>query len=363
MFLTWCALYLTAFTIISCNVDRIWTVWQNYRSHSQQDEGDYIRGDHYSADLDQQLDFVEDRDQLFGRPTIRDVLSNSGSRIQVQYIDDNLALALTRANGDNGIIDEVWNVPGRYSGMECESLRQNSGNLPTLSPTFTPTTEPGNDDEETTEAPTFSSGNDNDDDTTEAPTFSPNNDNDVDDEANNGGNQSCRPASVRCRIDEQCCSTVCENRQCQEESSDVPSMAPILSGENDDSGRNDLTRPTWEPTWMPTWAPTFGSNRLLRYNTNHGVETLAHLSSNQQSFSDPAWWNIDRWKQFVKNTAGNPSDNDVARFFDRLAADDCANRSNTRHRTIHSASPDWIHHWQIRTNRTAAPFECHYVVH
>ena len=92
------------FWLHHCNVDRIWTLWQDYHDH---DEADEYSWDHYSSrDIDSRMTIRGDRwvdfDNPFtgNEPTVREVLTNTNRLLNVQYINDSLARQLVRTDSE-----------------------------------------------------------------------------------------------------------------------------------------------------------------------------------------------------------------------------------------------------------------------
>lgn len=90
------------FYLHHANIDRIWTMWQDYWDHDECNHDDYWDPWHYEGDLlDERLPFrasdvswdfrMEYTDGSLDFPTPRDVLSNDGPNFRVKYQNDYLA--------------------------------------------------------------------------------------------------------------------------------------------------------------------------------------------------------------------------------------------------------------------------------
>ncbi|KAG7365370.1 tyrosinase central domain containing protein [Nitzschia inconspicua] len=92
------------FWIHHSNIDRIWTMWQDYWEHDDCDVEDYVDPWHYDGDLDEVMPFsgsgadwdfdMQCEDGSWGYPTVRDVMSNDGPYMHVTYMNDHLASLL-----------------------------------------------------------------------------------------------------------------------------------------------------------------------------------------------------------------------------------------------------------------------------
>jgi hypothetical protein len=85
------------------NVDRLWTMWQDYWDHDEEHKDDLRDPWHYDGDLDRRLTFgsaadsvswdfrMQYEDGTWDYPTAREVLSNDGDMMSVRYMNDRLA--------------------------------------------------------------------------------------------------------------------------------------------------------------------------------------------------------------------------------------------------------------------------------
>jgi hypothetical protein len=86
------------------NIDRHWTMWQDYWDHDDCDTVEYVDPWHFEGDLDSQLPYsgsgaswnfeIEYEDGSRDYPTVRDVMSNHGPYMHVTYMNDHLAYLL-----------------------------------------------------------------------------------------------------------------------------------------------------------------------------------------------------------------------------------------------------------------------------
>lgn len=87
------------------NIDRLWTMWQDYWGHDDDETDDYSVPRHYEGNnLDVRMPFrsrevswdfqMEYEDGSRGYPTARDVMSNLGPYMHVTYMNDHLASLL-----------------------------------------------------------------------------------------------------------------------------------------------------------------------------------------------------------------------------------------------------------------------------
>lgn len=232
-------------------------------------------------------------------------MSNSGNLVHVQYLEDNLALALARTD-TRFLVDESWNVPGRSSGFDCT---------------------PG----DVVEVP---QDNNNDDE---------GGDDDDDEQGNDDSN--CREASQRCQVDQQCCSNICAASSfCEERESDV--------------GRGGSA---WAPTWAPTWEPTF--RRIRKHRDLKSVGKDDEPEATTKDTGEDIFGNRDMDSRLYE-LVNMDNVTDPAQLFDILAREDCDNRTLTKHHTLQSANPKWTQKWTMSTNKTIHVFDCHYeIVH
>lgn len=90
------------FYVHHSNIDRIWTMWQDYWDHDDLDKDDFVGPFHYDIDgLDDVMPFnvngvswdfqMELSSGSWGIPTVRDVLSNDSYGMSVRYQNDYLA--------------------------------------------------------------------------------------------------------------------------------------------------------------------------------------------------------------------------------------------------------------------------------
>jgi hypothetical protein len=84
------------------NVDRLYSMWQDYQGHDELDKEDYMQPWHYDGSLDQILAFgpsveishdfmMEYEDGTLGYPTVREVMSLDSNVMSVRYMNDRLA--------------------------------------------------------------------------------------------------------------------------------------------------------------------------------------------------------------------------------------------------------------------------------
>lgn len=86
------------------NIDRIWTMWQDYWEHDGCDTEHYSDPWHFDGDLDEEMPFsgsgadwdfeMQYEDGSWDFPSVRDVLSNDGPHMRVTYMNDHLASLL-----------------------------------------------------------------------------------------------------------------------------------------------------------------------------------------------------------------------------------------------------------------------------
>ena len=110
-------------------IDRIWALWQDYHGHDDDswDPSNFGRLHYSGSDIDNPMIFESVRwsdlsNPMTGRyPTPREVLTNFGSIVNVQYVDDRLALLLQQTdpwNYNNGhrAKDSRWVLPASSRG-------------------------------------------------------------------------------------------------------------------------------------------------------------------------------------------------------------------------------------------------------
>ncbi|CAB9496517.1 Putative tyrosinase-like protein tyr [Seminavis robusta] len=115
------------------NVDRHFALWQNFHNHDGVPVGQ-LGGQHYSANIDAPMRIRQGPRVSFNAPgtnrppTIREVMMIRGGIINVQYVDDELALMLQRTDPrfDN---NPGWHVPGTVPTRGC-SANGGGGNPP-----------------------------------------------------------------------------------------------------------------------------------------------------------------------------------------------------------------------------------------
>jgi hypothetical protein len=84
------------------NVDRLYSMWQDYHGHDELEKEDYMHPWQYDGNLDQTMAFeasgqishdfmMEYEDGTLGYPTVREVLSLDSSVLSVRYMNDRLA--------------------------------------------------------------------------------------------------------------------------------------------------------------------------------------------------------------------------------------------------------------------------------
>ncbi|KAL3914812.1 MAG: hypothetical protein SGILL_005943 [Bacillariaceae sp.] len=100
------------------NVDRIWTMWQDYWDHDEDDKDDYRHPWHYDGDVDEVLTYgpaawetswefrMEYEDGSWDFPTVREVLSNDSDLMSVRYMNDRLATLLPGYQPNRRLIEE-----------------------------------------------------------------------------------------------------------------------------------------------------------------------------------------------------------------------------------------------------------------